>query len=74
MFIPLILFCPSAQLIELLHAEEEATGKLPTGYVLANDADNKRCYLMMHQVRTQEICFCSPLILINKALYIQLLL
>merc|ERR1712142_108014 len=41
----------TAQLIELLHAEEEATGKLPTGYVLANDADNKRCYLMMHQVK-----------------------
>lgn len=38
----------TAQLLELLHAEES---KLPTGYVIANDVDNKRCYMLVHQAK-----------------------
>ncbi len=31
---------------------------LPGGCVIANDSDNKRCYLMTHQVRRLETpCF-----------------
>ncbi|CAH1803381.1 unnamed protein product [Owenia fusiformis] len=39
----------TAQLIEYLHADESI--KLPEGFVIANDADNKRCYMMTHQVK-----------------------
>ncbi|KAK6195511.1 hypothetical protein SNE40_000925 [Patella caerulea] len=39
----------TAQLIELLHADEKQ--RVPDGFVIANDADNKRCYLMVHQVK-----------------------
>ncbi|XP_013415807.1 tRNA (cytosine(34)-C(5))-methyltransferase isoform X2 [Lingula anatina] len=46
----------TAQLIELLHADE--TKAIPEGFVVANDVDNKRCYLMVHQVkRLQSPCF-----------------
>ncbi|KAK6983380.1 tRNA (cytosine(34)-C(5))-methyltransferase [Biomphalaria glabrata] len=46
----------TAQLIEYLHSTAPA-GELPTGYVIANDTDNKRCYLMVHQVkRLQSPC------------------
>ena len=38
----------TAQIIEQLHG---ATGfGIPEGFVVANDADNKRCYLLVHQV------------------------
>ncbi|KRY49975.1 Mitogen-activated protein kinase kinase kinase 15 [Trichinella britovi] len=36
----------TVQLIEMLHADGEA---LPTGFVIANDLNNKRCYLLVHQ-------------------------
>ncbi|CAG5135280.1 unnamed protein product [Candidula unifasciata] len=46
----------TAQLIEYLHSTSPE-GELPTGYVIANDTDNKRCYLMVHQVkRLQSPC------------------
>ncbi|KAK7114350.1 hypothetical protein V1264_000425 [Littorina saxatilis] len=38
----------TAQLIEYLHKDE--TG-VPEGVVVANDKENKRCYLMVHQVK-----------------------
>lgn len=38
----------TAQLLELLHADEL---KMPTGYVIANDVDNKRCYMLVHQAK-----------------------
>nr|CAD7586518.1 unnamed protein product [Timema genevievae] len=38
----------TSQLIELLHAEEM---KLPTGLVVANDVDNNRCYMLVHQAK-----------------------
>ncbi|KRX21799.1 Mitogen-activated protein kinase kinase kinase 15 [Trichinella nelsoni] len=36
----------TVQLIEMLHGDGEA---LPTGFVIANDLNNKRCYLLVHQ-------------------------
>ncbi|XP_064640882.1 RNA cytosine-C(5)-methyltransferase NSUN2-like [Lineus longissimus] len=46
----------TAQLIEYLHQDENIN--IPEGYVVANDVDNKRCYLMVHQVkRLQSPCF-----------------
>lgn len=30
----------------MLHAEDS---KPPEGYVIANDMDNKRCYMLVHQ-------------------------
>ncbi|XP_076470380.1 RNA cytosine-C(5)-methyltransferase NSUN2-like [Babylonia areolata] len=38
----------TAQLIEYLHKDEN---QVPEGFVVANDKENKRCYLMVHQVK-----------------------
>ena len=38
----------TAQLIEYLHKDEE---RLPKGFVVANDIDNNRCYLLVHQAK-----------------------
>lgn len=38
----------TAQLIEMLHQNDEA---IPSGYIVANDVDNKRCYMMVHQCK-----------------------
>lgn len=46
----------TAQLIEMLHSG--FTTSIPDGYVVANDSDNKRCYLLVHQTkRLQSPCF-----------------
>ncbi|KAG5441778.1 tRNA (cytosine(34)-C(5))-methyltransferase [Clonorchis sinensis] len=70
----------SAQLVELLHADAESQCitevanevwpySEPTGMVIANDVDQKRCYMMVHQVKrlqspctmiTQEDATCFP--------------
>ncbi|KAK5648676.1 hypothetical protein RI129_003568 [Pyrocoelia pectoralis] len=39
----------TAQIIEMLHAD--SGDALPTGYVVANDVDNKRCYMLVHQAK-----------------------
>ena len=39
----------TAQLIEALH--EVPPGTLPTGFLVANDADNARCYMLTHQAK-----------------------
>jgi 16S rRNA C967 or C1407 C5-methylase (RsmB/RsmF family) len=39
----------TAQLIEALHSNED--GSLPTGCVVANDIDNNRCYMLVHQAK-----------------------
>ncbi|XP_056154296.1 RNA cytosine C(5)-methyltransferase NSUN2 [Lampris incognitus] len=39
----------TAQLIEMLHADMDMT--FPEGFVIANDVDNKRCYLLVHQAK-----------------------
>ena len=48
----------TAQLIELLHAEDSELCPLPCGVVVANDANNKRCYMLVHQAkRLNSPCF-----------------
>ncbi|CAH2097810.1 unnamed protein product [Euphydryas editha] len=49
----------TAQLIEFLHADEE---KIPTGFVIANDVDNSRCYMLVHQAKRLN----SPCIVITN--------
>lgn len=39
----------TAQIIEALHADENI--KVPSGFVIANDIDNKRCYMLVHQAK-----------------------
>ena len=39
----------TAQIIELMHENQHES--LPTGAVLANDADHKRCYMLTHQAK-----------------------
>lgn len=46
----------TAQLIEALHADENIP--IPTGFVVANDVDNNRCYMLVHQTkRLNSPCF-----------------
>ena len=42
----------TAQLIEFLHADK--SNPTPEGFVIANDLDNKRCYMLMHQLKRLE--------------------
>ncbi|XP_014674594.1 PREDICTED: tRNA (cytosine(34)-C(5))-methyltransferase-like [Priapulus caudatus] len=45
----------TAQLIEMLHTGDTTN---PEGFVIANDSDNKRCYLLVHQTkRLESPCF-----------------
>ncbi|XP_026989677.1 RNA cytosine C(5)-methyltransferase NSUN2 [Tachysurus fulvidraco] len=39
----------TAQLIEMLHSDMNVP--FPEGFVIANDVDNKRCYLLVHQAK-----------------------
>ncbi|KAF4100244.1 RNA cytosine C(5)-methyltransferase NSUN2 [Onychostoma macrolepis] len=39
----------TAQLIEMLHSDMDMP--FPEGFVIANDVDNKRCYLLVHQAK-----------------------
>ncbi|XP_076628287.1 tRNA (cytosine(34)-C(5))-methyltransferase Nsun2 isoform X2 [Colletes latitarsis] len=50
----------TAQLIEMIHSEEG--GPLPEGFVIANDLDNNRCYMLVHQAKRLN----SPVILITN--------
>ena len=38
----------TGQIIEMLHSSGEA---YPSGMVIANDSDNKRCYTLTHQIK-----------------------
>lgn len=49
----------TAQLIEFLHANED---EIPTGLVVANDVDNSRCYMLVHQAKRLN----SPCIIITN--------
>lgn len=51
----------TAQIIEALHSDE--TVKIPTGFVIANDVDNKRCYMLVHQAKRLN----SPNIIVSNA-------
>lgn len=53
----------TAQLIEQLHSSPDPVrGAIPPGVVVANDADNKRCYLLTHQAKRLQ----SPSIVITN--------
>ncbi|KAF4531925.1 hypothetical protein B566_EDAN000954 [Ephemera danica] len=52
----------TAQIIEMLHAGDEDGGKLPEGLVIANDVDNKRCYMLVHQAKRLN----SPCVVITN--------
>ncbi|XP_028255237.1 RNA cytosine C(5)-methyltransferase NSUN2 [Parambassis ranga] len=63
----------TAQLIEMLHADMDVP--FPEGFVIANDVDNKRCYLLVHQAkRLNSPCImvvnhdasCIPLLQVDK--------
>ncbi|XP_055544299.1 tRNA (cytosine(34)-C(5))-methyltransferase [Wyeomyia smithii] len=45
----------TAQLIEALHAGGDS---LPKGFVLANDIDNNRCYMLVHQAKRLSSACC----------------
>ncbi|KAG0232666.1 tRNA (cytosine(34)-C(5))-methyltransferase [Actinomortierella wolfii] len=46
----------TAQLIEMVHAEDQP-GEVPEGLILANDADSRRSYMLIHQTkRLQSPC------------------
>lgn len=51
----------TAQIIEALHSD--GSGKIPKGFVLANDVDNKRCYMLVHQAKRLN----SPCTLITNS-------
>ncbi|XP_011690842.1 PREDICTED: tRNA (cytosine(34)-C(5))-methyltransferase [Wasmannia auropunctata] len=50
----------TAQLIEMIHADEGTDP--PEGFVIANDVDNIRCYMLVHQAKRLN----SPNILITN--------
>ncbi|XP_071865687.1 tRNA (cytosine(34)-C(5))-methyltransferase Nsun2 [Bombus fervidus] len=50
----------TAQLIEMIHSEEGSA--FPEGFVIANDLDNNRCYMLVHQAKRLN----SPVILITN--------
>ncbi|KAI1243167.1 tRNA (cytosine(34)-C(5))-methyltransferase, partial [Lamprotornis superbus] len=50
----------TAQLIEMLHADMNVP--FPNGFVIANDVDNKRCYLLVHQAKRLN----SPCIMVRR--------
>ncbi|XP_053980369.1 tRNA (cytosine(34)-C(5))-methyltransferase [Hylaeus anthracinus] len=47
----------TAQLIEMIHSEG---GLIPGGFVIANDLDHSRCYMLVHQAKRLN----SPIVLI----------
>lgn len=49
----------TAQLIEAIHAQEDV---VPTGLVVANDSDNSRCYMLVHQAKRLQ----SPCVVITN--------
>lgn len=51
----------TSQLLESLHSQELATGKTPSGVVVANDVDLKRAYMLVHQSKR----ISSPALLVT---------
>eukprot|EP01089_Gocevia_fonbrunei_P012638 TRINITY_DN3042_c0_g1_i1.p1 TRINITY_DN3042_c0_g1~~TRINITY_DN3042_c0_g1_i1.p1 ORF type:complete len:751 (+),score=154.37 TRINITY_DN3042_c0_g1_i1:62-2314(+) len=52
----------TSQLIEFLHAKDHETKQLPSGLVIANDLEEKRCYMLVHQIKR----FYSPCVMITN--------
>ncbi|RKP10624.1 S-adenosyl-L-methionine-dependent methyltransferase [Thamnocephalis sphaerospora] len=51
----------TAQLVEALHANDEP-GQIPSGLVIANDADSRRSYMLVHQMRRLQ----SPCLVVTN--------
>lgn len=49
----------TAQIIEMMHSKDTA---IPTGAVIANDQDHRRCYMLTHQVKRLN----SPCVIITN--------
>lgn len=52
----------TAQLIEMLHQSVPENEPLPKGFVIANDSDNNRCYMLVHQAKRLN----SPCMLVSN--------
>lgn len=50
----------TAQLIEALHA---GGNNIPSGFIVANDIDNNRCYMLVRQIKR----LCSPCCVVTNA-------
>lgn len=50
----------TAQILEFLHGNEEGT--MPEGIVVANDVENKRCYMLVHQAKRLQ----SPALIVTN--------
>ena len=50
------------QLLEMLHSSQAKSSAIPAGYVVANDADSKRCNLLTHQTKRMT----SPCLLVTN--------
>ena len=50
------------QILERMHGDFDGTSKLPTGFVVANDVDLKRCNLLTHQTKRAN----SPTLLVTN--------
>ena len=44
----------TSQIIEALHVDA-AEGEVPKGFCVANDANNARCYMLVHQVKKSSV-------------------
>lgn len=42
---------PGSKTAQLIEALQSGTEGLPTGFVMANDIDNNRCYMLVHQAK-----------------------
>eukprot|EP01116_Phalansterium_solitarium_P013353 TRINITY_DN30728_c0_g1_i1.p1 TRINITY_DN30728_c0_g1~~TRINITY_DN30728_c0_g1_i1.p1 ORF type:complete len:768 (-),score=228.60 TRINITY_DN30728_c0_g1_i1:186-2489(-) len=52
----------TSQVIEFLHAKDSDLRNPPTGFVVANDLDLNRCYLLTHQIKRLD----SPNVLVTN--------
>ena len=52
----------TAQLIEMIQGEPSSGNALPEGLVVANDADMKRCFVLIHQTQRLQ----SPCVLVTN--------
>ncbi|XP_003390635.2 PREDICTED: tRNA (cytosine(34)-C(5))-methyltransferase-like, partial [Amphimedon queenslandica] len=52
----------TSQLIESLHYQDTLESSIPSGIVIANDADNSRCYTLVHQAKRLN----SPCLIITN--------
>lgn len=62
----------TTQMVEMMH-QKAPKGKLPTGVIIANDIDEKRCYMMIHQVnRISSPCVIATQHMAQKFPFVRL--